>query len=309
LASGKAPETKLAPGGAAPAEHMPDKLLSTKGTADHSVITVDGEQWVGGVDVHRLQGWERELHEDFPSTKTYTALFYTALLDAGVTNIDLLVTGLPVSQAKDEKKKSELAKKLTGTFRVTPKKDITVKKAVVIPQPLGAYLDLVYTDGTNLDELEEASLLVIDPGFYSVDWVTLERGEVRSAVAGTSTNAMSVLIEEVDRAIAKDYGRNAGRDYLEQAVRRRATKIMHQGENIELGPYLRAASDKVANQALTKMRQALRSEVRQPDIVLLTGGGATHYKGAAADIYPKAKVIVPEDPVLANVRGFWRFRA
>jgi hypothetical protein len=41
------------------------------------------------------------------------------------------------------------------------------------------------------------------------------------------------------------------------------------------------------------------------DLVLLTGGGAATYAEATRATYPRARVVVADEPVLANVRGFW----
>jgi hypothetical protein len=39
----------------------------------------------------------------------------------------------------------------------------------------------------------------------------------------------------------------------------------------------------------------------------LAGGGAEHYKDAAAKIMEGSKVVLGEEPVLANARGFFGF--
>lgn len=55
---------------------------------------------------------------------------------------------------------------------------MTVKSVVVVPQPAGAYMDIVSStkDEGLLEVLREGKTVVIDPGFFSVDWVALEEG-------------------------------------------------------------------------------------------------------------------------------------
>ncbi|MBF0391669.1 MAG: ParM/StbA family protein [Alphaproteobacteria bacterium] len=302
------PETRVLPGAAGPADRMPDRMTAGGASADYAEVTINDAAWVAGVEASRLQQWERDLHEDFPASDTYRALFYAGLLYAGAEQIDHLVTGLPVSQARDATYKAALAKRLTGTHAVTPKKSIAVKRVTVIPQPIGAYLDLLHGDRIDPAMIADAMVLVIDPGFFSVDWVPIIDGEARSASAGTSVQAMSYVLEALDRRIRGDHGIGVGRDRLEQAVRKHAPSIMHQGQKVDLAGYFAEAAEEVAGIALTAMRQSLRSE-RSPDIVLMAGGGAAVYGKVAQAIYPKANVLVPEEPVLANVRGYWRYAA
>jgi plasmid segregation protein ParM len=106
---------------------------------------IEGERWVAGVEPERLQGWERELHSDYPSTKPYQALFYAALLLTEQREIDVLVTGLPVSQYLEPERRETLAARLVGEHTITPKRSVTVKSVRVVPQPVGAYLDIVNT--------------------------------------------------------------------------------------------------------------------------------------------------------------------
>jgi len=56
---------------------------------------------------------------------------------------------------------------------------------------------------------------------------------------------------------------------------------------------------------MTAIRQTLRGETREVDLVLLAGGGAATYAEATRETYPRARVVVAHEPVVANVRGFW----
>ena len=271
-------------------------------------VSVDNERWAAGVPAGRLQSWERELHPEYPTTKTYKALFHAALLMAETESIDLVVTGLPVSQFHEPQRKSDLVQRLKGVHQVTPKRSITVRDVKVLPQPAGAYMDLVQTGG-DLGLIEEGRVVVIDPGFFSVDWVALEAGEIRYSSSGTSLQAMSVLLETIDKLISEDHGDKVGMDRLEKAMRTGDLQVLLFGEKVDISPYLNAAMKKVAPVALTAMRQSMRDESINADLVLIAGGGAMAYKEAAKEIFSRSKIIVPEQSVLANVRGFWFYGA
>ena len=116
-------------------------------------------------------------------------------LMSGRDKVNVLVTGLPVSQWLDASKQEALAKKLTGWHRATPRHEVEVSTVWVVPQPIGGYLDLLWS-GQGGPVLEEGRVLVIDPGFFSVDWVLIEEGDIRSPSSGTSLEAMSVLLDD-----------------------------------------------------------------------------------------------------------------
>jgi plasmid segregation protein ParM len=49
-------------------------------------------------------------------------------------------------------------------------------------------------------------VLVIDPGFFSVDWVLIAHRDLHRQSCGTRLNASSVVLEEAARRMAKDHG-------------------------------------------------------------------------------------------------------
>lgn len=174
------PKTAVLPVGAGPVELLPQSIHA-KDNDGSLRVQINNEKWVAGVEPDRLQGWDRELHSDYPSTDAYKALFYASLLLSEQPVVDMLVTGLPVDQHQDERIRSALTKRLLGTHVITPKRSVEVKEVSVVPQPIGAYVDLVTStkDEDLVDTINEGRTMIIDPGFFSVDWVLLSEGEVR----------------------------------------------------------------------------------------------------------------------------------
>jgi len=297
--------TTVLPVGAGPLALMPQQL--TGGAGSCIQVVIDDEKWVAGVEPDRLQGWDRELHGDYPATKPYKALFYAALLLSEQKEIDVLVTGLPVNQFMDPELRKALKKRLEGEHQITPKRAVTVKSVVVVPQPAGAYMDIVNSteDGDLLDVLHEGKTIVIDPGFFSVDWVALEGGEVRYHSSGTSLKAMSVLLKTISLLIQEDHGSSPGIDKIEKAIRSGKDEILLFGVKVGLKEYLDKASFGVAQNALTPMRTSMREDGMDADVVLLAGGGASAYKAAAKELFPKSRIVMAGDPLVANAKGFW----
>jgi len=87
-----------APCRAAPADRLPESI----GRQENALrVGVDGESWAVGVNPGKFSQWSRPLHGDYVETPSYRALFLASLLLSGQDRVDVLVTGLPVSQWLD----------------------------------------------------------------------------------------------------------------------------------------------------------------------------------------------------------------
>ncbi len=111
--------------------------------------------WAAAIEPERFEDWQRPLHEDHPATPSYHALALTTLRVTGQPAIDRVVTGLPVSQAGDVRRRERLKRLLTGRHG-SGEARLEVGEVRVAPQPIGAYLDLVYaaTDEKILERSE-----------------------------------------------------------------------------------------------------------------------------------------------------------
>lgn len=301
---GTDPRVLLRPAGAAPADRMGEKI-SGASEEDFLRVLVNGEPFVAGFSPDRAELWSRELHENYTSTDSYRALFHTGLLLSEFEEIDLVVTGLPVSQYLNPELRDRLSEQMKGEHQITPRRKIVVNKVKVVPQPVGGFVDHVWNlpDAT---EIEDSRVLVVDPGFFSVDWVLISNGELRRQSCGTSLEASSVVLDEAVRMIAEDFGGNVGRERLEHAIRNGHEHVRLFGEKVEIEPYLRKAAAKVGPIVTTRLRESLRKENASADMVLLVGGGAGFFETAVKEAFPQLKVTTPDTPVFANARGFWR---
>ncbi len=271
-------------------------------------VYLNNEQWVGFVNPGR-SGVKRELHADYPSTDTYRALFNASISEVcadGRSEIDHLITGLPVKQARNAELVERLTAQLTGTHQVSPKREIKVKKVTVLPQPVGT-LNYIYATHPNPEILEESVLLVLDPGFFSVDWVVFRRGDIVRDSSDSSMEAMSALLDAINVEIAKDFGGNGpGRDKIEIAMQNGRNRVFLFGDEVDLGPFIEQASNVVAPKALLNMKQQMRFlDGEAVDFVLLGGGGGNCYKSAAQQVFPRSKTLTSDRPVISNAFGYW----
>jgi plasmid segregation protein ParM len=301
--SGAPPTVLLQPAGAAPADRLPESL----GREEAGLrVLVDGEPWAAGVPPGKFALWNRALHQDYARSPSYRALFHAALLLSGQDRVDRVVTGLPVSRWLDRPHREAVAKDLTGIHRITPKREVCVAEVRMVPQPIGGYLDVLWSD-PDAEVMEEGRVLVIDPGFFSVDWVVVEGGDLRKSASGTSLEAMSVLLDQASRLIADDHGGVVTVERIEDALRAGREQVLLFGRPVNLAPYLKQAAERVAPVALEALRESIRKEAGSLDLLLLTGGGAALYRPAAESLCPDSPVVIPDRPELANARGFHYF--
>ncbi|WP_232504670.1 ParM/StbA family protein [Acidovorax delafieldii] len=271
-------------------------------------MLVGDEPFIAGVSSDRAEMWERSLHADYTGTDSYKALFHAGLLLTSATEIDVLVTGLPVSQYQDESRRKALEKQFTGKRKITPKRTVEAASVKVVAQPIGGLFDMVNQDesqGEDGDIDEEARILVVDPGFFSLDWVLVSNGEFHRQSSDTSLKASSVLLEQAGLLIAQDYGAKPTVEALENAVRAGITSILMMGQRVDFGPYLKRAGESMSSTIANSIQKSLRNEKMSPDIVVLTGGGADFFRDIIQDAFPRLKVVSPKESVLSNARGFW----
>jgi len=302
-----APDMIVRPAGAAPLERLGERIGTTR-RPDAVVVVVDGRPWAAAIEPARLEGWQRSLHADYAATPAYWALVQAALALADRPVVNRLVTGLPVEQARDPRRREALRRALVGRH-VTDRGTVDVREVHIVPQPVGAFVDLLWSDleSDTLARIEEGTVLVLDAGFYSFDWAVIVAGELRRGASGTSLEAMSVLLERAAGRIADQHGGRPQPLALEAALRQGREDILMQGRRVALKPALEDAGREVAGAALEALRQALRREATDVDLVLVTGGGAALYGGAAAALFPGAEVRLAGDPVGANARGFFHY--
>lgn len=302
--AGKTPNTSILPAAAAPVDQVADLILGNAPADKNTIVNVNDEPWVAGVSPRKIEGYVREVHHDYPSSGTYQALMLAGLRTAEVDRVDHLVTGLPVSHFQDEEKREALKAKIEGVHRIDEERSVEVLKASVIPQPVGSFMSIV-SDFDDAELLEEGRVLVIDPGFFSVDWLTIEGMEARMASSGTSLKAMSKLLEKAASIIEEAHGPGLPPEAIEAALRDGKERVFHYGERVKIAEPLAAAAASNAKTALTALSSSMREDASSIDVVILCGGGARLYEEAARSVFDRSRIVVPESPVLSNARGFF----
>ena len=300
------PQTMVRPAVAGQAALLSNRFLQNDAPAGITVL-VNGVEWVACGERGLLQGATRELHADYTVTDNYRALFYAALHLTGRSVIDSVITGLPVSHFQLPANRQRLEAFMTQDHLVAPGHRVKILRTQVLPQPAGAYIDLYSRRDDLTDLLNEGRVVVLDIGYFSADWAIFERGQFHNLVSGSSQKAMSRLLDAAHQHISRDHDGGPGVDALEDALRHERDTVLVFGERIAVAPYLESAAREVAPQIATQVRAAMRDQSDNIDLVLLVGGGAHLYRPAIQEAFPRSRLEVPEDGVIANARGFWSY--
>ncbi|EPJ7982447.1 ParM/StbA family protein [Pseudomonas aeruginosa] len=302
--AGDEPETLVRPAQAAP-------LRMVKGDetpqAGEYLVYVNDEPWLAFLAPDRINA-KRELHADYPASDAYKALFLASLAAAckNGQDVDMLVTGLPVSQAADKVKVDALKERLIGDHQIAPKTTVSVKAVSVVPQPAGTLYD-IYSTHEDAELFNESNVLVLDPGFFSVDWVLYQSGSMNKESSGTTLEAMSTMVQTINSEIQVDFGgEGPGVAKVENILQTGKDYFVARGSRVQIAPYILRAQEKIAPLALKSMQQSLRFlDGEGISFILVGGGGSGFYKDAAMDLYPNAKVITSDNPVISNACGFF----
>ena len=188
------------------------------------------------------------------------------------------------------------------------RRPVEVADVRVVAQPVGAFVDvLVHAGEAVVDVIGDGTVLVLDVGFFSVDWAVLVNGDLRRTSTGTSLDAMSVLIEAAAGLIGSDCRGKPPIAALEGCLAEGGASILYRGKRVALAPYLEQAARQTARVALEALRQDLRREHTEVDLIVLTGGGSALFAPLVQELFDQVPLHVPADPVGANARGYFYY--
>lgn len=296
------------PAGAAPTECLPRRSDNRPDLKGGELVLIGGKEWSGGVDQLHIQNRARMTHDDYPRTQEYEALYLTALARLGMRKVEMLVTGLPVSQyygPNGQALAQHMREKMLGRKLINADVIVEVNKMMIVPQPLGTFFGLACEPKyASLATNNDVKTVVVDPGFFSVDWVLMSGKSVMHSYSGTSKMATSMVLEQTAAALSRELGREVSRDQLDACLRRGHYEL---SVGFERSMNFRETLYKVAKVVVGGMIGDLQTSLRAAgsvDLLILTGGGSDLYADAVKDAMPGVSVVVPEDVVLANARGY-----
>jgi len=294
------PRTYICPAGVAPASYIGDPILGTKQSNGYYAVEVDNTLYYAGIRHSLAESYPRVCHDQYPMSNEYLALYRAALVMSNLSHIPLVVTGLPVSQCQDRALCSALVERLSGEHRIARRLSVTVDRVHVVPQPIGGCL--TYQVDTNID-MSERKVLVVDQGYFSLDWVLVQHMQVQRSASGTSTDAMSVVLQDALMEMGQDYGVVIPPEKLEHCLRSEQATLLLRGQAVDYQPYLQKAVEKHSATILSRIRNSLRSVYNDLDAIVMVGGGAKYFVPVFEQL--GIPIYIPPSPVMANALGYW----
>ena len=266
---------------------------------DTVIVQVDDEVLEVGPDIELALGPHSAfvLHNDYIKTPTHMALFRGALAYIGKSKIDVLVVGLPVNHI--ETHAQTLIKRLQGKHPVPGVGEVVIEKVRVVPQPFGTMVDQSRHEIENADS--QHRVLILDPGFFTLDWVTLQGQKHLPRYTGSFPAGVSHALDTLARCLSRELGEVVeDLAMVDRGVTRGYWTIYN--KKIPLSRYL-DTYHKVLEPGLQAIKRQFGSE-QSIQRILLSGGGASLYKPLVAATFPRLPLVVVEDPVMSNARGF-----
>lgn len=274
---------------------------------DTATVNVGGINWEVGPDINDIRSANdsRALHENFVKSEQWMVLFLGALSYMQKDSIDFLILGLPVSNMSQAK---EVQKIVEGKHRVGDK-EIEVKNALVIPQPLGALYNYAINSG-EFERFSQTNTLVVDPGYLTFDFLVTKGFSVNSHRSGARPGGMFSILSAISSSIAQSLGIEY--DDLEQidsALNIANYKpddgermVYAYGKEIPLVPHIKNTMPVIEgsmNYMLTKINSS--KDIAQ---IVMAGGPNKIFDKAIKKQFPHHQAKTLDDGIFSNVKGF-----
>jgi plasmid segregation protein ParM len=280
---------------------LPDRShVSSLARRDTCVITINGQLYETGKDMDAAfdGGSNRTLHENFIDTDEYAVLLKSALYYMDEETIDLLVVGLPVSYM--ESKSAALRKLILGKHTVN-NKTISVLGIHIVPQPIGGFMSLVKQEDIAPNIVKIQRNLLIDPGFFTVDYIAVRGLKEINDLSGSTPHGMHTLLTRICEYISKDFKINYN-------------NISSIDEGLQSGTFTlfgkKVALDKYVKKSIHVFKPAIKEitnkvgDGREVNQIILVGGAAKYLEPLLKKAFPLHPIVLCKAPQLSNVLGF-----
>lgn len=264
------------------------------------VVSVDKAKYEVGpdADLARHTHSSRILHKQFTNSPEYRALTTGAMFYMGEPHIDQLVIGLPVSLL--ETKGHQLKHLFEGTHHFLNNSSTTVDEVIVLAQPLGGFFQYSLSN-KKYNCLRDSINLVIDPGYFTVDWVLARGIQPINQRCGTFAGGMYALLHHLAQSISRfENITYQNVEAIDKALHTGSLAIC--GKKVSLSQHiqdLKPVIDEAINAVVNSVGDG--SDI---DNIIVCGGAAPFFTSAIAEQFPSHSIQTLPNAVFANVAGF-----
>jgi hypothetical protein len=277
------------------------------GKVERLEIAWEGTRWLAGESV-RGAGGARWITDERKAGTDSLVLALAGLGKLGVQGDVTLCAGVPAALWATDG--AALRRLLSGPFAFGwngHQRSVSVT-AYVMPEPAGAYFFCLLdpAGGVADPELPRYPVAVVDVGYRSVDIVLVEHGAIQEHVTRSTAHGLVTAYNRLYQRLAADLG------LLTDDERMDVFLALVRGEPVVLkGRTLGDGLRRVVEGAKPDIVEAITSDIRSAlsganyRVLLWTGGGAGWLRAELDSAFPGGRW--PDDPRLANVRGFYRY--
>ncbi|MEA2071333.1 MAG: ParM/StbA family protein [Asgard group archaeon] len=231
----------------------------------------------------------------------------------------IMATGVPVASSRKEMVK--LAKGLKGHHLIEVENEATgeriqrrinVEKCIVMPEPFGTY----YLTLIKEQEFRAVDAIIVDVGHGSTDILSLYEGRVMRQASGSLEEATDTLTNRLAQELQTQTGKIIRPFDLMSALSQNKDVLTIKGEQWDIYGMKEYHIEVIADVILDEVNRLIGT--LPPDAIIekvILCGGGIHIFGdqlkngfiqAGLSEHPEM-LIIPEDPVLSNARGFELF--
>lgn len=268
-------------------------------------IEVDGVRYEVGkdADLARDASYGRILDPAYSLTDTYLALVRGAIAYMGVPHIDVLMLGLPVNTFEQYNQK--VAERIRGEHMIPDangqQRPVQVHEVRVIAQPIGGFFDHSIRNGIYRRMRDQINLL-IDPGYYTLDWVVAHGIKMINARSGAHSGGMSAVLGSMAESIGHELKTQISDvTAIDNAIRTNTNPRFY-GREYEINRFVEIGKAK-ARQFVAVLANKVGNAV-DIDNIILVGGGAQFFRDVIQEKFPNHELSIATEAEYANVRGF-----
>jgi plasmid segregation protein ParM len=265
-----------------------------------TVVRVENVDYEVGEDIDlTTNGYSKKvLSRQYINSVDYEALMKGALKLMRVPEIDMLVIGVPVDV--HQKIQDTISAKWKGEIDLDGTKKVVVKKVACVPQPLGGFA----YHGTLLkkySEIKELRNLIIDPGYFTFDWLLSDGMSIVNSSSGSYEGGMHFLIKAVVDQLGTEANNLTTIKRIDEYFYK-GKQFMYEGKVVDLAPY----QDKVQRIIQRTVQEMITTltNIQNIDKIILVGGASMMYLEEIKKQFKGRVIESCENTENANVLGF-----
>ena len=266
------------------------------------------EVGTGAGQLEWTAGGGKEVYPKWGGSPTYRVLqqaVIDAMADASTGEEPWrIVTGVAVDHYRDKAYVAQLTGMWTGLHASSSGKPVEIVGARVVPEPVGAYWYVLLSNPEVKRIAELGRVTVVDVGYYTTDWVTVDRMALIDGESSGVNRGMYVFYQDLQGRIRDHTGNTYNLSEIEQAFLGDRT-LLDKRDTLDIAEWRKSVIDTNGPRVVSALRSSLGEAQASGRLYILAGGGADIIRPFLTDLGLGSEVQVAEDPQMANARGYW----